>query len=97
VAVALPVAMAVAGNHDLACCRDARAETLEKAATDVRREARTRRRVPAEHRLARDLVDVLPAGPRALHELEDDFSVRESHCRRSWVGPRKDTSRRLYR
>src|SRR5262249_18432891 len=81
--ISLPVALTLAGEHDPARPRDARGEALKEAATHVPRKGRARRRVPAEHRLGCDLVDVLPARSRALHELKGDLSVRDSHCPRS--------------
>ena len=72
------IAKAAARDDDVALARHA--ARVERAEPFLHIFGRARRggHVPAQHRLARHLVDVLPAGAGASRELKVDFPQRDS-------------------
>ena len=72
------IAKAAARDDDLALARHAARVARAEPFLHVIGRARRGGHVPAQHRLARHLVDVLPAGAGASRELKVDFPQRDS-------------------
>src|SRR5262249_40319951 len=80
--IPLLVAEALAGDDQFSLVRQPRREFRQEPAAHLIRQRPARGGGPAQHSLARNLVDVLSPGPRAADIREVQFVVRNSNLRR---------------